>query len=170
MRRVFSAIFLTVSLAGFANAQEATGKVAEQVKSEILKLEQEKEKAMTSTTSANNYAADWVERVDADDIAFTNPYGMYTKAEVVAQFRAGKHKTYTVKASDNHVRVYGNGGDGTTAVITYINESDGTHTGQQRSPIKTRGTDVFVKIDGKWRWVVHHHSFMESAGSKSGDK
>jgi hypothetical protein len=168
MRRMFSVVLLTISMSGVAWAQEATGKVAEQVKAEVLKFEHEKELAMMSSTSpTNNYAADWVQRVDADDIAFTNPYGMYTKTEVVAQFKAGKHKTYSVTSSDMHVRVYGDGGNWTTAVVTYINSSAGTHTAQkERTAIKTRGTDVFIKIDGNWRWVVHHHSFLENPGKK----
>jgi hypothetical protein len=168
MKRILLVALLTGLFGNIVTAQEATGKVAEQVKAEIIQFEHEEELAMMSSTSTtNNYAADWVQRVDADDIAFTNPYGVYTKAELVAQFREGKHKTYSAKAADLHVRVYGNGGDGTTAVVTYINASDGTHTGQaERTAIKTRGTDVFIKVDGQWRWVVHHHSFLEGKEQK----
>jgi ketosteroid isomerase-like protein len=161
MRGILSTVLLTILLVGFAKSQEATGAVAEQVKKEIIALEQEKERAFMSTTSGHNYSVEWLEAIEADDIAFTNPYGVYTKEKHISQVRAGQHKTYSVKGTDLHVRAYGDGGNGTTAVVTYLNESDGTHTGQTRSPIKTRGTDVFYKADGKWRWIVHHHSFVE---------
>jgi ketosteroid isomerase-like protein len=161
MRGILLTALLVVSSTTFVKAQEATGPAAEQVKKEILALEHEKERAFVSTTSGRNYAVEWLEAIEADDIAFTNPYGVYTKDKHIAQVRAGHHKTYSVRGSDFHVRVYGSGGNGTTAVVTYINQSDGTHTGQVRSAIKTRGTDVFYKNDGKWRWIVHHHSFVE---------
>lgn len=157
---VLIGLFICSSVS-FVKAQEATGPAAEQAKKEIIELEHEKERAFLSTTSGHDYSVKWLESVEADDIAFTNPYGVYTREKHIAQFKDGKHKTYSVKGSDFHVRIYGSGGNGTTAVVTYVNQSDGTHTGQSRSAIKTRGTDVFYKSDGKWRWIVHHHSFIE---------
>lgn len=160
MRSMSLIIFLAVSfsLVGVAKAQETTGDTAEKVKKEILELEREKIQAQTSTTSGNNSAAQWLERVDADDIEFIGYDGITkTKAQLLAEFRLGTHKTYSIQQLDVHVRVYGNGGNGTTGVITYLNVVDGDRHGQ-RSILKDNATDVFVKLDGVWRWVVHHHS------------
>jgi hypothetical protein len=164
MPRILLTILLAVSFVGLVEAQEATGDTAEKVKKEIIQLEHEKEKAYMSTTGSNPYAADWVARVDADDIAFFGQNGQTkTKAEHVAGFRSGKSKIYFIKEHDMHVRIYGNGGNGTTAVVTYLHESTGDHQGQ-RVTVVANGTDVFVKVDGAWRWVVHHHSRLVPPG------
>ena len=159
MRRILMAILLGIGLVGIAYAQEATGEVAEQVKREILEMEEQKMRAFTSTTSGKNYAGDWLERVGADDMAWSMPDGSFiTKAEMVAQFRTGK-KVYSITPTDRHIRVYGNGGNGTTAVVTYQQMADSTGLGPGgKGPHfmnKLRATDVFVKMDGQWRWVVH---------------
>jgi hypothetical protein len=161
MKRILLVIALTFTLVGLAKAQEATGQTAEKVKKEILQLEEEKCKVYMSTTGSSpdgSYAADWVARIDADDIAFIGVNGRpRTKAEHIAGFRSGKTKVYLCIEHNPHVRIYGGGGDGTTAVVTYLHEVNDEHDGQ-RSTTKANGTDVFVKVDGAWRWVVHSHS------------
>ena len=170
MRRIFLTILLPVLAVGFVRAQEATGEKAEQVKKEILKFQQEEIQALASSTSSNNYAPEWLERVDADDIDYIDSSGVFkTKAEVIAGFRSGKHLTLAVRQSNVHVRVYGNGGNGTTVVVTSLFESDhplndgrgmaslGVPHGQIFT-ITANATDVYLKIDGQWRWIVHHHS------------
>src|SRR5215469_2495104 len=165
MQRIPLTIVLVTLIVGSVQAQEATGDRAEKVKQEIIQLEHDKEKAYMSTTGPHPYAADWVARVDADDIAFIGQDGTTkTKAEHIEGFRSGKSKIYFIKEHDMHVRIYGEGGNGTTAVVTYLHESTGDHHGQ-RSTVVANGTDVFVRIDGMWRWVVHHHSRLVQPGS-----
>src|SRR6516164_6134222 len=152
LRLILLTTLLTMGVVGLVQAQEATGETAEKVKQEIIQLEHDKEKAYMSTTGPHPYAADWVARVDADDIAFIGQDGTTkTKAEHIEGFRSGKSKIYFIKEHDMHVRIYGEGGNGTTAVVTYLHESTGDHHGQ-RSTIVANGTDVFVKLDGVWRW------------------
>lgn len=160
--RIVVGILLVGSIGGVAKAQEAKGEMAERVKKEILRLEDEKAKALMSTSSDEPHAAEWLQRVDADDMAYVRPDGtMLTNTELIAQFRGGIHKTYSVKTFNQHVRVYGNGGDGTTAVVTYINESDGEHnhgSHGERYANRTMATDVFFKANGVWRYVLHDRS------------
>jgi hypothetical protein len=159
MPKILLTILLIVSSVGFVGAQEATGSAAEEVKKEIIKLEQDKIRAFVSTTTSSRPSAvDWLDRVDAEDIAYTGADGSTrTKAEVIALFRSGDLKVYSIKQHDVHVRVYGDGKNGTTAVVTYINEADNENRGH-RATHKIAATDVFVKADGQWRWVVHHHA------------
>lgn len=159
MRQIVVTILLVISWAGLCGAQETTGPVAEQIKKQILQIEQEKMQALTSTTREKNYAADWLGRIGTDDMVWAMPDGSsLTKAQAMAQFRTGK-KVYSIKASDEHVRVYGNGGDETIAVITYQNMADSTGLGPDGKGShflnKLRALDVFVKINGQWRWAVH---------------
>jgi hypothetical protein len=176
MRRILLMTLAAVSLVGVGNAQEATGPTAEKVKKEIIQLEREKIEEITTTTTTNDRSiiADWEKQIDADDIDFESANGVYqTKAQIIDGFAAGKHKTWWVKPYDEHVRVYGDGGNGTVAVITYLNVSYGLRATKQNADCnfkdpgcaemykpgleKSQAVDVFLKLDGRWKWLVHHH-------------
>src|ERR1700694_431309 len=118
MRRILLAMLLAVSLVGFVKAQEASGDTAEEVKKEIMKIEQEKVSALGKGSSA---IADWFERYNADDLAHTDPgSGVRTKAQVIADFKSRKQKVVPGMFSDYRVRVHGNG---STAILTYRNHN-----------------------------------------------
>lgn len=113
MRRIPLTLLLAIALVGLARAQEQTGKNAEEVKKEILKLEGEK-LAATLGSSAEN--ADWFQRNDADDIAYNFGGATPSKSVHDAQIRSGNVKVLTMKQGGFHVRVYDNG---TVAVVSY---------------------------------------------------
>jgi uncharacterized protein DUF4440 len=151
MRKIFVTMLFAVSWAGMVDAQEMTGAKAEEVKKEIVQLEQEKAQDLLSDNPA-----DWFERPDADDLDYTNPDGtMMTKAQHIAQFRSGERKIHTVKRPDFQVHIYNSG---TTAVVTYFGSEDLELKGKT-STVFLQTTDVFVKQENTWRTVVHHVNF-----------
>jgi hypothetical protein len=144
MQRFLLTILVAISLVGFVKAQEITGDKAEEVKKEIVKLEHEKDQALLSSRPA---CADWFDRHDADGLAYTGPAGdVWTKAQLIAGWRSGKREWHEIDHHTHNVHVYGSGGNGNTAVVTYV------------SAAKTENritTDVWVKQDGVWQRVVH---------------
>ena len=155
MRRILLSTLLAVCFVTLAKAQEAKGETADKVGKEILKMEHEKLLAFRSTASSHNYCAEWIDRVDADDIDHTDADGTVdTKAQLLDQLRSGQLKAVSIQYHDDHIRVYGKGHDGTTAVDTYfidvINEKNGSNIEHHY-----RVTDVWVKLNGHWRFVVH---------------
>jgi len=154
MRRILLAMLLAVSLVGFVKAQEASGDTAEEVKKEIMKIEQEKESALEKDASAQ---ADWFERYNADDLdETTTTFGVRTKAQVLADFRSGNQKNIPVSSYDYRVRVHGNGN---TAILTYRNHNTVTIVDKTYAQ-EHFVTDVYVKEDGVWQRVVHHASIV----------
>jgi ketosteroid isomerase-like protein len=154
MRRILLAILLTVSLVGFVKPQVASGDTTEDVKKEIMKIEEEKVSALGKGSSA---IADWFERYNADDIAHTDPQsGVRTKAQIIADFKSRKQTVVPGKFSDYRVRVHGNG---STAILTYRNH-DTITIGDKTYAKEHFVTDVYVKEDGVWQRVVHHASVV----------
>ncbi len=161
MRKCFFAITLVVSLLGFAKAQETNGITGDEVKKEILKLEHEKVQALVSNGSA---CADWFDRYEADsDVRISGNGTRDTKAQAIARMRSGQKKVFSLNQYAEQVQVYGNGGNTTTAVVTYLQvgtrarEQKGKRSGDdvKRSTTESAGIDVWVKLDGQWRFVVH---------------
>jgi len=99
------------------------------------------------------------ERIEADEFIFTDSGGgLTTKAEDVGSFDkpAGDTKLVSYIPDEMKVSIYGN-----TALVT------GRVTSTYKSPkgeavIRSRFTDVFVKIKGRWRIVAGHSSRMRS--------
>ena len=147
MPRVGLSILLTVLLSGVTRAQgPATGTATDEqeVKKEILKLEEERDQALMKND------ADWFERVFADDIAYTGASGdIMTKAQVVDEIRSRTRRWQAVRHDDYKVRVYGN-----TAVVSYRSNSTMERQGKGTTTL-ARTTDVYVKQNGQWRDVVH---------------
>jgi hypothetical protein len=156
MRRLLLSMLLTFASAAFAEAQEMTGKVAQDTKREILDLETAKGKDLVKTI---NDAADWQERFNADGLALTLPDGSTpTKAELVARIRSGEIKDEYINHHDYHVHVYGAGNVPHTAVVTWMGDEITVYKGK-REHIFEKTTDVFVKVDGGlWKRAVHHVS------------
>jgi hypothetical protein len=152
MQTIFLSTLLAISLVRTLNAQETTGSAAEQVKKEIINLETEK---LPNILQKSSVAADWFNRIDADGIVHVRSDGtLVTKAQALAEIRSGEQKLRSNKQSGHQVHVYGDGGNGTTAVVSYFDFA----TVERSGSLNTHHgvvTDVFVKLDGSWRRVVH---------------
>lgn len=84
-----------------------------------------------------------------ENAVVTDPGGMMmTRAESIAIFKSGDLKFETMTVDDVKVRLYGN-----TAIVTYRSTDKGTFKGEAFTG-KTRWTDTFVKIKGKWLIVA----------------
>jgi hypothetical protein len=171
MRKSLFAFMFAVSLVSSVKAQETTGDTAEEVKKEILKLEHEKVQALMSDGPV---CADWFDRYEADtDIRISGDGTKDTKARTVARMRSGQKKVFSLKQYDELVHVYGNGGNGTTAVANYLlvgtraleEEGKPSTEDSKRSTTEGGGTDVWVKLDGRWWLVVHSWYSRPPAGS-----
>jgi Domain of unknown function (DUF4440) len=152
MRRSLLSIMFAVSLVGFGKAQETTGRRAdtdEEVKKEMIKYEEDLVQALLK---GGSFAADFLDRNDADDEVLTSNGKLSTKASLVDGWRSGDHKQLSVDHHDFRVHVYGN-----TAVVTF----SGTNTTDNKGKVSRSSyidTDVLVKQQGVWRRVVHNVS------------
>jgi ketosteroid isomerase-like protein len=77
---------------------------------------------------------------------------MISKAQLMADIRAGKHKPYNVAHDDIQMRIYGN-----TVVVTGHSTATGTMYNKPR-----RFTNVYVKQQGIWRLVAHQVTYVEN--------
>jgi hypothetical protein len=152
MRRSLLSILFAVSLVSFGKAQETTGRRAdtdEEVKKEMIKYEEDLVQALLK---GGSFAADFLDRNDADDEVLTSNGKLSTKAKLVDGWRSGDHKQLSVDHHDFRVHVYGN-----TAVVTF----SGTNTTDNKGKVSRSSyidTDVLVKQQGVWRRVVHNVS------------
>jgi hypothetical protein len=149
MKKYFFTAFLSLSLAGIISAQAITGPRAENVKKEIMKIEDEK---VAGLLRGGSEPVDWIKQYDAEDIAQTNIDGSTpTKAEVEAGLQPGMFKMDSMKQDGHNIRVYDNGN---VAVVTYhalgILERNGKVT-----PRESHFSDVWVKQEGAWLRVLH---------------
>lgn len=156
MRTILLATLVAALLVGVAKAQEAVGETAEEVTKAILKLEAEKVHAVRSTVGSNSYMADWFDHIMVKEVAQTGADGkILTKAQWINGWRSPRHKMLSIRQFDHRVKVYGNGGDGTTVIVTFINDVSREVSGKQ-DYLHSRATDVWVKMDGVWRIVAVH--------------
>jgi hypothetical protein len=171
MRRLIFSIMLAVSFVSFAKAQETTGNTADEVKKEVLKLEHEKVQALMAS---GPMCADWFERHEADsDVRISGNGTTDSKAGAVARMRSAQKRVFSLNQYDEQVHVYGNGENGTTAVVSYLQvgtrakEQEGKPStdDNKRSTTEGAGTDVWVKVDGQWWFVVHSGYPRPPAGS-----
>lgn len=149
MRKFLLTAILAVPLAGTIGAQAITGEKAEEVKKEILKIEDEK---VAGLLRGGSEPVDWIEKYDAEDVAQTNIDGSSpTKAEIEAGLEPGVFKMHSMKQDGHRFRVYN---DGRVAVVTYhalgVLERNGNVT-----PRESNFSDVWVKQNGAWLRVLH---------------
>ena len=155
MKRFLLITLFAVSSVGLAQAQQATGPAAERDKEQLSKMEQEKVQALLSTTSGNNYSADWFNRVATDGIALQNSDGsLSTKAQLLTELRSEDRKVYYLNQHDQHVHVFGKEGNGTLGVVNYIDDRIVELKGRLSHDSDTIA-DVYVMEDGLWRMVSH---------------
>jgi Domain of unknown function (DUF4440) len=149
MKKYLFATLLAASLAGIVAAQAITGTKAENVKKEIMKIEDEK---VAGLLRGGSEPVDWIRQYDAEDIAQTNIDGSTpTKAEVEAGLQPGVFKMHSMNQDGHRFRVYDNGN---VAVVTYhahgVLERNGKVT-----PRESNFSDVWVKQNGAWLRVLH---------------
>ena len=149
MRQIVFAVILGISLAGTIGAQAITGEKAEQVKKEIMKIEDEK---VAGLLRGGSEPVDWIKQYDSEEIAQTNIDGSSPgKADIEAGLQPGVFKMDSMKQDGHRFRVYDNGN---VAVVTYhalgVLERNGKVT-----PRESNFSDVWVKQDGKWLRVLH---------------
>lgn len=149
MRKVFFMSLLAVSFAGNISAQALTGEKAEEVRKEIMKIEDEK---VAGLLRGGSEPVDWIRQYDAEEVAQTNIDGSSPgKAEIEAGLRPGVFKMHSMKQDGHRFRVYDNGN---VAVVTYhalgVLERNGKVT-----PRESNFSDVWVKQNGAWLRVLH---------------
>ena len=149
MRRALLALLLGISLAGTIGAQAIRGEKAEQVKNEIMKIEDEK---VAGLLRGGSEPVDWIRQYDAEDIAQTNIDGSTpTKTQVADGLKPGVFKMDSMKQDGHRFRVYD---DGKVAVVTYhargVLERNGKVT-----PRESNFSDVWVMQNGSWLRVLH---------------
>jgi uncharacterized protein DUF4440 len=149
MRKAILAAILGISLAGTIGAQAISGEKAEEVKKEILKIEDEK---VAGLLRGGSEPVDWIRQYDAEEIAQTNIDGSSPgKAEIEAGLAPGVFKMHSMKQDGHKFRVYD---DGKVAVVTYhalgVLERNGKAT-----PRESNFSDVWVKQNGAWLRVLH---------------
>jgi len=90
-----------------------------------------------------------LERLEADDIVLVDSDGtLFTKADDVAEVKAGIYKLKSWTREEITVRLHGD-----TAVVHGITRIQGTYKGQEFDG-RTRGTDAWIKKNGRWQCVA----------------
>ena len=140
---VLTATVISVLTCVFAQRDRPSGSSDESTKAEILNLEKERNRAITSGDAAA------LERMTSDDYTFITLRGeLRTKAEIVQGFKSGSFHYDSRQISDLGVRVYGD-----TAVVTGRAIQNGKENGRDYSG-DYRFTRVYIKKDGRWQTVA----------------
>jgi ketosteroid isomerase-like protein len=150
IRRIVLSTLFAVSLASVVRAQEMTGKTAEEIKKQIIKLEEEK---VSIIVKGGDVAANWFDALDADNLAYlSGAKGVRSKTDILAEWRSGVRTLLNTKHYDFVVHVYN---EGETAVVTY--RASGTESIKDKGShdYQEVGLEVLVKQGGKWRAVAH---------------
>ena len=109
---------------------------------ELLKLEKEFTEAIVKNDAegiGRFLADDWV-IIDADG-------AIIDKARFLGVIKSGDLSHQMMESDEVRVRIYGD-----TAIVTGLTATNGKFIGEEFST-QERGTDVFVKQDGRWRCV-----------------
>ena|SRR5215471_20046632 len=87
----------------------------------------------------------------ADDWIIIDPDGaIIDRARFLGLIKSAALTHEAMDSQDVRVRVYG-----TTAIVTALTSSKAKYMNQEFST-QERATDVFIKLDGKWRCVITH--------------
>ncbi|HLI29988.1 MAG TPA: nuclear transport factor 2 family protein [Terriglobia bacterium] len=152
MRRILLLPLLIAASVGIAQGQGTGGASSvDKVKQEVLKLENERNDAVLHADIA------FLKRVYAPDLVYVNGFGeTLTEAQHLAGLSSGTFKI--IKLRHDHVRVHVYGDSvgivtgHTTSLVKYTNGKT----------VATPGvyTDVWVKMNGQWRFAVHHETYV----------
>jgi len=149
MHRICLAMLLAGSLGGTLSAQTVSKEKTEEVKKQIMAIEDDK---VAGLLKGGNEPVDWIQKYDADDIAQTNIDGsMPTKAQVAEGLRPGFFKMHSMKQDGHRFRVYDNGN---VAVVTYHALGE-LERGGKVTPRESNFSDVWIKQNGSWLRVLH---------------
>jgi ketosteroid isomerase-like protein len=114
---------------------------------ELIKLENEWNVAIVKADLA------FLDRIMVEDFTYTDPDGVvWTKAQILTNMKSGEDATSSMAGYDWKVRVYGD-----AAVVTARYTTKETLKGKNISG-RFRGTDTWIKKDGRWRCVATHSS------------
>jgi len=140
------AIAVSVAILGLGVATLAQTQT-ESVEQELVKLENDSLQAFLKNDVA------FYERFLADGYMGTDEHGnVRTKAQEIAEIKAGAHLS-TAGVQDNiRVRIYGD-----AAVVTGCNIMKGLFKGKEYSS-PYLWTDTFINLDGRWQCVASHVS------------
>ena len=109
----------------------------------LMKMERDAAAALTKRDIAGFGS------IMAEDAVFTGPDGAFqTKAQLLADVKAGELVIESTNISDLKVRVFGD-----SAVATYATTDKGKYKGRDISG-RYRWTDTFVRRGGKWQIVA----------------
>ena len=137
--------FTSMVLAPVRVSATAAAESPDDIKREILKLEDVQSQAMLKGD------VDTLGRIYADEIDWTRPDGeLLTKDQVLASHRDSKLKYDSIKHLDIQTHIYGN-----TVVLTGQSLSM-VRYGDKVFDFPRRFTNVYVLQNGQWKLVVHH--------------
>ena len=94
------------------------------------------------------------ERIESDDYTWTSPWGVWAKAQDLAELTSGDSVITSWVVDEMKVRVYGD-----AAVVTGCSTIKETHKGEDWSR-QERWTDTWVKLNGRWQCVAGHSSLI----------
>jgi uncharacterized protein (TIGR02246 family) len=147
--RILFLASLLLAFGGLVGAQGTGGSAAisERIKEEVRKVDDEMFQAVLKGD------ADTLDRIYADDIAFTYASGqIVSKAQAVADVRSGRNKLFKLDHDDVRVRAFGK-----TVVVTGRTQSTLAccEAGAKPTQVHRRFTDVYEKLDGRWQLIAH---------------
>jgi ketosteroid isomerase-like protein len=148
MKRILTALILTVAASAVALGQSTDKKVEE----EVLKHHKELNDAMFKGDVAT------AERLTTDDfmITYLMPAKIYTKAAMKLAAQNPGSRPFTVESytfDDLKVRAYGDAAIVTGHITEVRKRADGS-----TYDFKGRSTDTWVKQNGKWLLAARHAS------------
>jgi ketosteroid isomerase-like protein len=119
------------------------------IENEILAIEKLKNDAMQKGDTKV------LEQIYGDSLIFVNARGqVLTKKDRVGEFGSGSVKYASFRQGEYRFHLYG-----TTAIVTGIACSVVDYHGRvNRTP--RRFTSVYVKLDGRWRFVAHQATLI----------
>jgi len=148
MKRISIAVGVVVLVFAIAiQAQTPPQTQTESVEQELIKLENGWLQAFFKKDIA------FSDRFLADDYMGTDEHGnVKTKAQEIAEIKAGEHLSTSGVQDNIKVRVYGD-----AAVVTGRNIMKGLFKGKEYSS-PYLWTDTFIKRGGRWQCVASHVS------------
>jgi ketosteroid isomerase-like protein len=143
----FAACLTVLAFAVAIQAQTPPQTQTESVEQELIKLENDWLQAFFKKDIA------FSDRFLADDYMGTDEHGnVKTKAQEIAEIKAGAHLSTSGVQDNIKVRVYGD-----AAVVTGRNIMKGLFKGKEYSS-PYLWTDTFIKRGGRWQCVASHVS------------
>jgi ketosteroid isomerase-like protein len=157
LQRLIVLAVLTIALRGAPGAQERPGNTQESVaEKEILEIETLKNSAMQNRDAAV------LEQIYGDSLIFVNARGkVLTKQDRVREFDSGSVKYVSFRQGDYRIHIYGS-----TAVVTGAACSVVDYHGRINQ-VPRRFTSVYVKLDGRWRFVAHQATLVTDEETKN---